>query len=104
MLYYKSPRGEDLVKDLILNLNGNEKFKVIFALDMLSTGNTKGLDIKPFRKSIFELKVGKYRVFYTKTPTDIFIIHFLRKDSKKIRNVDVDIVLKRFKSFRHLNL
>lgn len=97
MIFYKSPRGEDLIKNLILELKVNDRIKVSVALDKLNKGDTKGLDIKPFRKPIFELKVGKYRVFYTKTPTDIIIIHFLRKDSGKIRNVDVDIVLKRFK-------
>ena len=98
MTFYKSPRGEDVVKNLIYDLAQNDIRKIVFALEKLSNENTIGLDIKPFReKHIFELKVGKHRIFYVKKSEDIIIIHFLRKDSGKIRNVDVDIVLKRAK-------
>lgn len=98
MRFYKSSRGEDVVKNLIYNLAKNDIRKIVLALDKLSNRNTTGLDIKVFRKTpIFELKVGKHRIFYVEKSGDIVIIHFLRKDSGKIRNVDVDIVLKRAK-------
>lgn len=98
MNFYKSPRGEDVVKNSIYSLEKNDSRKIVLALEKLRLSNVVGLDIKPFRKKyIFELKVGKHRIFYVKKSGDIFIIHILRKDSGKIRNVDVDIVLKRAK-------
>ncbi len=97
MEFYKSPRGEDVVKNSISKLSQSDRLKVTLALNKLSKGETIGLDIKIFRRPILELKVGKHRIFYIKKSTDIVIIHFLRKDSGKIRNIDVDIVLKRAK-------
>lgn len=100
MYFYKSSRGEDVVGSLIETLAKKDRIKVATALNTLSQDHnscTNGLDIKMFRKSIYELKIGRYRVFYVKKASDIVIIHFLRKDSGKIKQNDVDIVLKRAK-------
>lgn len=102
MKFYKSPNGGNLVENSIKVLKVSDRIKVSVALENLSKGDTKGLNIKPFRKSIFELKIGKYRVFYTKNSTDIIILYFFKKDSKKIPTNDADIVLKRYKDTKNI--
>lgn len=96
MEYYINSRGENVIFDFILKQPIQEQVKLFRALKGLEDGS-QNLNIKAFRKNVKELKVGCYRIFYTIKNSRIHIIHIIRKQSAKVQQTDVDLIINRSK-------
>lgn len=101
MNFYTNSRGENIVLNYIYRLPSEDKVMILRALKGLSDGNSNSsavLNIKKWRHPIWELTVGKYRIFYQIKNNDLFILHCCRKQSSKTSKVDTNLILNRSKN------
>lgn len=102
MQIYKRPKGENILEDYLNEITSSQKVRVLCALEELDKdkqNKNKILKTKPLRDSIFELKVGKTRIAYMYYKNDICILHIFTKETKKTTKLDMNLILKRAKSF-----
>lgn len=100
MIFYKSPRREDVVLNSLKEIEKTIYPKVLRALKGLDEDkvNSSGiLNTKLLRRPVWELKVGKIRIFYILKDNEVYILHVINKKSRKTEQLDIDIVLKRAK-------
>ena len=103
IIFAKSNRGDELVKDLIKKLQKSTIAKIAHHIDLLVEQGPI-LPMPYFKKitsSIYELRIrGKQevRIFYTFNKNQIYLLHLFQKKSQKTPSKEIMIAEERFKS------
>lgn len=101
--FYKTNRGEELVKEFIIELEPKTQGKALSYIDMLKEhGPLLGMPYaKKITTEIYELRLrGKLevRIFYGFIGNEICLLHAFKKQTNKTPTQEIELAQNRFRS------
>ena len=98
--FYQTPGGSSPVAQYLESLEELEAVCIYAVLAEIQRIGLKGplVQIRSIRGKLWELKLGKYRVFYVLiTGSVMLLLHACKKQSQKARQRDLGVALSRMK-------
>lgn len=98
--FYRTPSGHSHIESYLDSLKRRDALLIYKALKAIEL---HGLDeastqIRPIRDKLWELKLGRHRLFYVLvTGPNLVLLHACKKQSRKARRADVELAVARMK-------